>query len=109
VPVYFVANSKIVDRDLLEEYQKGTRPVLGAVAGAELTIADNSAEVLEGEPAGTRVIVVKFESEESFRDFYNSPEYQAVIGSDSRPPTASRSSLNPADSPDPEAGRIEPL
>ncbi len=78
--VYFLANCKIVDRDLLEEYQEGTRPILGAVAGAELIIADNWAEVLEGEPAGTRVIVVKFESEESFRAFYDSPEYQSVIG-----------------------------
>jgi uncharacterized protein (DUF1330 family) len=78
--VYFLANSKIVDRELLEEYQECTRPILGAVAGAELIIADNCAEVLEGEPAGTRVIVVKFESEESFRAFYDSPEYQSVIG-----------------------------
>jgi len=80
VSVYFVANSTIVDHDLLEEYQEATRSILGKVVGAELIIADNCAEVLEGQPAGTRVIVVKFESEESFRAFYDSAEYQRVIG-----------------------------
>src|SRR4051812_27879954 len=78
--VYFVANSTIVDPHVLDEYQEATGPILRAVAGAELIIADNHAQVLEGQPAGTRVIVVKFDSEESFRAFYDSPEYQRVIG-----------------------------
>ena len=78
--VYFVANSTIVDPHLLGEYQEATGPILRAVAGVDLIIADNHAQVLEGQPAGTRVIVVKYESGESFRAFYDSPEYQRVIG-----------------------------
>ena len=61
---------------------------------------DNGAEVLEGQPAGTRVIVVKFESEESFGAFYDSPDYQHVIGSGCKRQTASPSSLSPVASPE---------
>ena len=77
--VYFIVNAAIKDMDLLLEYQAGTRPVLAGFP-AEVLVVDNEVETVEGEPVGSRVVVVKFESKEAFREFYESPGYQAVIG-----------------------------
>jgi uncharacterized protein (DUF1330 family) len=38
------------------------------------------ADVLEGEWHGDRTVIIEFPSVEAARDWYNSPEYQAVIG-----------------------------
>ena len=35
---------------------------------------------IEGEAAGCRTVILEFESEADFRTWYDSPEYQAIIG-----------------------------
>ena len=59
----------------------------GARAGATLGIVplkllalDTQSETLEATPAGNRTVLLEFASEEDFRTWYGSPEYQAVVG-----------------------------
>ncbi|MFN0026679.1 MAG: DUF1330 domain-containing protein [Acidimicrobiales bacterium] len=76
---YFVVNCTIKDQALLEEYIAGAGASLGVVP-LELCAMDNESEVIEGTPAGSRTVLLKFASKEDFRKWYDSPEYQAVIG-----------------------------
>ncbi len=76
---YFVVNCAITDQTLLDEYIAGAGASLGVVP-LELGAMDNESEVIEGTPAGSRTVILKFASKDDFRTWYNSPEYQAVIG-----------------------------
>ena len=77
--VYFIHIGDVKDSELLAEYTDGARPVLRDHPH-ELVVVDTEAQTLEGEPPGSRVVILKFESEQACRDFYDSPGYQAVIG-----------------------------
>ena len=73
---YIVVNAKILDPELLATYGKAAGPTIGAY-GAKPLIVTNTAETLEGDPIGERVVVLEFESREKAMGWYNSPEYQA--------------------------------
>ena len=75
----FLAVDDITDLQLFREYQAGVGPVL-AQYPHEVVAYDESAQPLEGIDSTKRVVAIRFESEESFRTFYDSPEYRAVIG-----------------------------
>ena len=47
--------------------------------GAEIVVADFESEVVEGDP-GHVTVVLKFASKDAARDWFDSPEYQAIIG-----------------------------
>ena len=49
-------------------------------AGAELVALDVAAETIEGTPPGPQTVILKFESPEAARAWYESEEYQAVVG-----------------------------
>lgn len=76
---YFVAQYVVNDPDLYREYQGGAGPTIAA-AGAELVAFDVGAETIEGEPPGPQTVIIKFESTEAAKAWYNSDEYQAVVG-----------------------------
>jgi uncharacterized protein (DUF1330 family) len=78
MPAYFVVNTAIKDMDLLNEYQSGAGASMGLVPIKPLAV-DNDSEVLEG-GGGRRTVILEFASKEDFRTWYESPEYQAVIG-----------------------------
>ena len=61
------------------EYFEAVTPLLAACPH-EVIGYDNDALPLERGPAGKRVLVIKFPSEDVFRAFYDSPEYQAIVG-----------------------------
>jgi uncharacterized protein (DUF1330 family) len=65
--------------DLLNEYVAGAGASLNVVP-LKLLAMDNDSETVEGSPAGSRTVVLEFESKEDFHKWYNSAEYQAVIG-----------------------------
>jgi uncharacterized protein (DUF1330 family) len=49
-------------------------------AGGKILVADPPVDVLEGEWHGDQTVIVEFVSVEAARGWYNSPEYQAVVG-----------------------------
>jgi uncharacterized protein (DUF1330 family) len=79
VATYFVVNASITDPDLLVEYSKATRPSIQKY-GAKVLAATNEAETLEGTSIGPRVVILEFAHRDAFDTWYNSPEYQDVIG-----------------------------
>ena len=76
---YLVVNAKIIDLDLLNEYQAGAGPTL---AGHPVTplVVTNDAEALEGTPMGGRCVILGFPDREALLAWYHSEAYQAVIG-----------------------------
>lgn len=77
--VYLVVNDNVKDMNLLMEYYQGAGPTPGAHGGKAIVV-EHAAETLEGTPKGTRCIVMEFPDKEALMAWYNSPEYQAVIG-----------------------------
>ncbi len=76
---YFIAQYVVNDADLYREYQGGAGPAV-AKYGGEVVVFDVAAASMEGEPPGPQSVVLKFESAEQAQAWYNSEEYQAVVG-----------------------------
>jgi uncharacterized protein (DUF1330 family) len=76
---YFVAQYVVNNPELYAEYQAGAGPTIQA-AGAELVAFDVAAETVEGTPPGPQTVIIKFESSEAAKAWYESEEYQAVVG-----------------------------
>ena len=74
---YIVVNYQITNPKGYEPYVPAVMPTLEA-HGAEVLVADSESEVLEGNPASITVIL-KFESKDAARAWYESPEYREVI------------------------------
>ncbi len=72
--VLFVLNSTVVDMELLDQYRAAAKPSM-AKYGAKMLAGGNDAEIIEGEPLGTRVVVVEFPSRQAFHQWYNDPDY----------------------------------
>ena len=77
--VYLVVNSTIDDPDLLDEYVQAAGATLGIVP-LTLRALDTESTTIEGDPPGPRTVILEFESEGDFRTWYDSPEYQAIVG-----------------------------
>jgi uncharacterized protein (DUF1330 family) len=77
--VYLIVNASITDPARLDEYSAAVVPTL-AGRDVQVRVVTNEAETLEGTPAGPRVVVLEFPDREAFRAWYDSPEYQAVLG-----------------------------
>ena len=76
---YFIAQYAVNDPDLYREYQAGAGPTIQA-HGGELIAFDVAAEGVEGTAPGPQTVILKFESTEAVKAWYNSAEYQAVVG-----------------------------
>lgn len=76
---YLVVNADILDADLLMAYGKAAGPTL-AGRSLKVRVATNDAETLEGTPAGKRAVIIEADNREALMEWYNSPEYQAIIG-----------------------------
>jgi uncharacterized protein (DUF1330 family) len=74
----FIAISKITDRDKLNEYLAGA-PASMAGRTIEVLAFTEAGENVEGEAPGGRVVVLRFPDKEAAMEWYNSPEYQAVV------------------------------
>jgi uncharacterized protein (DUF1330 family) len=75
--VYAIAQSRIDDREKLDEYVAAAIPTLEAHS-VELLALDEAPETIEGDTEFPRVVVLKFESAKAFHDWYDSPEYTAA-------------------------------
>ena len=76
---YFIAQYVVNDPALYREYQAGAGPTIEA-HGVELVAFDAAAETMEGTAPGPQTVILKFESIEAAKAWYNSEEYQAVVG-----------------------------
>jgi uncharacterized protein (DUF1330 family) len=74
----FIAISTITDRDQLNQYLAGA-PASLAGRTVEVLAFTEAADTVEGAAPGSRVVVLKFPDKESAMEWYNSPEYQAVV------------------------------
>ena len=77
--VYMVVNSTIDNPELLDEYVQGAGASMGLVP-LKLIALDAESTTIEGQPPGPRTVILEFESEADFRTWYDSPEYQAIVG-----------------------------
>ncbi len=75
--VYFVVQEEVKDQEGLEEYMKAAKSsTLGR--GRALAV-DNDVLAVEGEWHGSRLVILEFEDEEAFREWYESPDYQNAL------------------------------
>jgi uncharacterized protein (DUF1330 family) len=75
---YFVAQYVVKDPKLYREYQAAAAKTIAA-SGGEVVAFDVAAETIEGAPPGPQTVIVKFESSEAAKAWYDSPEYQAAL------------------------------
>ena len=76
--VYFIVQEKVHDEEGMAEYGKLAGPTLAGVNVKALAV-DDDVQTIEGEWHGSRVVVLEFDTEESFRSWYDSPGYQEAV------------------------------
>ena len=76
---YFIAQYVVKNPKLYREYQAGAAPTIQA-SGGELLTFDVASESIEGTPPGPHTVILRFESKEAAKAWYESPAYQAVVG-----------------------------
>jgi uncharacterized protein (DUF1330 family) len=76
--VYVIAQGRIEDRKMLDEYVGKALPTILAAGGKVLGF-DETPEIIEGEIAHPRTVILEFESKQAFRAWYDSADYQAAI------------------------------
>ena len=74
---YVIAYVDVTDPTQYEEYKKLSSLAMKAT-GAEVCVRGGKTEVLEGDLAPTRVVVLKFPTYDKAKAFYDSPEYHAA-------------------------------
>lgn len=75
---YVIAEVSVTDPDAYEEY----KPLAGtsvAAHGGTYEVRGGAIESLEGEPVSGRVVVLRFDSLDAARDWYNSDDYRAAM------------------------------
>ena len=75
--VYLVARGRIADQAIHDEYVAKALPTIPA--SARIVSIDMESEVVEGDPADHRTVIIEFENREAFRAWYDSPAYQEVL------------------------------
>ena len=74
---YFVFTYTITDPEEYRRYLAGSGPTL-AGRDAEVLVVDRAADPIEGQPPPATVIM-RFPTKQAAMEWYNSPEYQAVV------------------------------
>jgi uncharacterized protein (DUF1330 family) len=76
--VYAIFNYDVRDADEYARYQSEAG---GSLKGLpfQLLALDSTTTPLEGDRAGHQTVILAFDSEEAFRDWYDTPDYQAAI------------------------------
>ena len=75
---YMVFNYRISDREAYNPYLAQVADTLKA-HGAQILVADFESEAIEGDP-GHVTVVLKFASKDAARNWFESAEYQEIIG-----------------------------
>ena len=75
---YFVAHIKINDRSEYKKYTDQTDNIFTKFKGKYLAV-DNQPKLLEGKWNYSRTVIIQFESEMDFNDWYYSDDYQGIL------------------------------
>lgn len=75
---YLIGQIEIHDQEEYGKYTDGILPQFEQF-NIEVLVADDNAELIEGEWKTCRTVVLKFESKDELNRWYNSPEYQGII------------------------------
>ena len=76
---YIIFTEDIHDAEAIQAYAAAAVPSVLQYGGVP-RIASNATEVVEGEWHGQQTVMIEFESIEAAKAWYDSPEYQAVVG-----------------------------
>lgn len=76
---YVIFTEVINDQAAYDAYVEKALPTIIESGGKPLVIQDDP-EVIEGQWHGPRTVILEFESVEAARSWYNSADYQAVVG-----------------------------
>jgi len=76
--VYVIAQGRIENREMLDQYVAKVLPTIQSGGGRILGF-DEAPELVEGELEHPRTVILEFESREAFRAWYDSPEYQEIL------------------------------
>jgi uncharacterized protein (DUF1330 family) len=78
MPVYVIAQGRIENREMLDEYVSKVVPTIKA-GGGRIIAFDESAQVIEGEIDHPRTVILEFESRDAFAAWYDSADYQEIL------------------------------
>jgi uncharacterized protein (DUF1330 family) len=78
MPVYVVAQGRVENRQMLDEYVPRALRTIRASGGRVLGF-DESPDIVEGEVPHPRTVILEFPSHDAFRAWYNSDDYQAIL------------------------------
>jgi uncharacterized protein (DUF1330 family) len=77
--VYLIVNASVTNADSLTAYLSAVGDTLEN-RDIDVLVSTRAAETIEGQPAGPRVVVMRFPDRDAFRSWYDSAEYQAIVG-----------------------------
>jgi uncharacterized protein (DUF1330 family) len=75
---YVIAEVSVTEPEAYEQY----KPLAGASVvahGGSYEARGGAVESLEGEPVSGRIVILRFDSLEAARNWYNSDDYQAAL------------------------------
>ena len=75
--VYFVVQEQVNDPAGLQNYMKAARA--SSLGRGRAIIVDDDVTPVEGDWHGSRLVVLEFDDDATFREWYDSPEYQAAL------------------------------
>ncbi len=78
MPVYAIAQGRVENREMLNEYVAKALPTIQS-GGGRLLGFDESPEVVEGQVEHPRTVILEFPSREAFQAWYDSTDYQAIL------------------------------
>jgi uncharacterized protein (DUF1330 family) len=76
---YIIAEIEVSDPETYDKYKARTPGVIEQYGG-RFIVRGGKAQVLEGDRQTERLVVIEFPDVAAARRFYDSPEYQAIIG-----------------------------
>lgn len=79
VSAYLIVNFQIDDADGYKGYQQGAVPALKIGDASTALAVDSDTTQLEGEGAGAKTVILKFDSYEEAKELYESAAYQEVL------------------------------
>ncbi len=77
MPAYLLANVDVSDPEAYKEYVQRNTAVVQQYGG-RFVVRGGQVEVLEGEWATHRVVLIEFPDGAAARSWYHDPEYQAI-------------------------------